>query len=221
VTFAELFSPEEQRELLEGGAVVEEGPAGVALERTIDVPLRRDVLEVRDAADEAERRRAACVRRRRIRFSVAGIAALVVVGVATWLFASGQAERAFDARVAAADARLADGRVAGGGDSALDHLVAARALRPDDPAVRERLRLVADKLEELAERALARGDWAEAAVHLTAATQADPERKRLHLRLGEIARGRGRPPRAASGAAAAERRDASPSTGLRTSPGSE
>lgn len=190
--FEELFSPEEQRELLAGGAVVEEGPAGAETEETLDVPLRRDVLDVRDAAEDAERRRSARVRRRRVRFTTAGTTALVVVAIVAYLTARLQAERSVDAHVAAADARLADGRLAGGGDSALDHLVAARGLRPGDPAVRERLRLVADKLEELADRALARGDYAEAAVHLTAATQAEPDRKRLHVRLGELARTRGR-----------------------------
>jgi hypothetical protein len=214
-SFEELFTPAEREELLRRGAVVEEGPAGVETEQTIDVPLRRDVLEVRDATDDTERQRAARIRGRRVRYAAAGVAALVVVGAATYRLVAGEAERSVAAHLAAADARLAEGRIAGGGDAALDHLVAARGLDAADPAVRERLRLVADKLEQLADLALARGDFAEAAVHLTAATQAAPDRKRLHVRLGQIARTRGR----AQGEPSAPGADhgTGPSTGLRTS----
>jgi hypothetical protein len=148
-----------------------------------------------------------------VRLVAAGAVAAALAALGAYLFLLRQAEQQIDARVASADERLADGRLAGGGDSALDHLVAARGRRPDDPRVRERLRLVADKLEELADRALARGDYAEAAVHLTAAAQAEPERRRVHLRLGEIARMRGRPPQDGTAPPAA---GASSSAGERT-----
>jgi hypothetical protein len=192
------------------GAVPAEGAAA---EETIDVPLRQDVVELRGATEVAERRRGAAVRRRRVRLVAAGAVAAALAALGAYLFLLRQAEQQIDARVASADERLADGRLAGGGDSALDHLVAARGRRPDDPRVRERLRLVADKLEELADRALARGDYAEAAVHLTAAAQAEPERRRVHLRLGEIARMRGRPPQDGTAPPAA---GASSSAGERT-----
>jgi hypothetical protein len=190
-SFQELFTPEEQRELLQGGGVVEESPQGVESEDTLDVPLRGDVVELRSAADEEDRRREAGARRRRARLAAGPIVAVAVAVLAAYLAVARHAELEIDAHVSSADERFADGRLSGGGDSALDHLVAARSLRPHDPAVRERLRLVADKLEELADRALARGDYVEAAVHLAAATQAEPERKRLHVRLGEIVRIRG------------------------------
>jgi hypothetical protein len=183
----------EQRDPLPGAEVVEEG-TGISAEETIDVPLRRDVVELRGATEELERQRGAALRHRRVRIAAAAAAAAAVAALGAYLVLLRQAEQQLDAHVASADERLADGRLAGGGDSALDHLVAARGRRPDDPRVRERLRLVADKLEELADRAFARGDYAEAAVHLTAASQAEPARRRIHVRLGEIARMRGRPP---------------------------
>jgi hypothetical protein len=182
----------EQHELLGAGAVVDEVPAGAEPEQTIDVPLRRDVLEARAATERSERERAARRRGARARLAGAGAALVLLATGVAHVVAGDRAQRELDAHVAIADGRLAEGRLAGGGDTALDHLVAARALRPDDARVRERLRLVADKLEELAELALARGDYAEAAVHLTAASQADPLRRSVHVRLGEIARTRGR-----------------------------
>jgi hypothetical protein len=188
------FSLEEQRELLDVGAVVDEPAADREPEPTIEVPLRRDVLDTRAAMDaasaaEATARRARA-RRRGARLLVASAAGVVAVALATYLVATSRSGEALDAELRVAEERLADGRLSGGGDSALDHLVAARGLAPNDLRVRERLRLVADKLEQLAESALARGDYAEAAVHLTAATQADPGRRSLHERLGEIAKGR-------------------------------
>jgi hypothetical protein len=194
--FEQLFTPAERRELMGGGAVVEEAPAGGEPEPTIDVPVRRDVLEARAAGERDGRERAARRRLARLRLAGAGVALATAAALAVHLVAGDRAQQKLDAHLALADERLAEGRLAGGGDTALDHLVAARTLGPDDARVRERLRLVADKLEELADVALARGDWAEAAVHLTAASQAEPQRRSVHLRLGEIARSRGRSPRA-------------------------
>jgi hypothetical protein len=168
-------------------------PAGAEEpEGTIEVALRADVLETRSLAEAAERQRRAEARRARMGRALLASAALGVAALVVALAARTAELRAVDAHVAQADALLAEGRLAGGGDAALDALTAARSLQPDDPRVRERLRLVADKLEELADAALARGDFAEAAVHLTAAGQAEPERKSVHVRLGEIARTRGR-----------------------------
>jgi hypothetical protein len=195
----------EPRDQLQGGEVVEEGTAGIAAEETIDVPLRQDVVELRGATEEAERQRGAAARHRRVRVGAAGIVAAAVAMLVAYLVFLRQEEQHIHAHLASADERLADGRLAGGGDSALDHLVAARGLRDEDPRVRERLRLVADKLEELADGALARGDYAEAAVHLTAASQADPERRRVHRRLGDIARMRGPSPQGGAAPPAAPR----------------
>lgn len=171
------------------GAPVDAATAGV-LEETIEVPLRADVLAARITEEDAERSRRQRRRRRLTRLAITGAtAACLVAGAAFLVGMNGRTQREIDERVAAADERIAEGRLTGG-DAALDHLVAARALRPADPAVRERLRLLADKLEALGEAAAARGDLAEAAVHLTAASQAEPDRESIHLRLGEIAAGR-------------------------------
>lgn len=89
------------------------------------------------------------------------------------------------AEVAAADRRIADGRLSGP-DAALEHLVRARRLAPSDAGVAERLRLVADTLEALGARALARGDAAEAAVHLTAAAEAAPDRESIRAKQAAL-----------------------------------
>lgn len=170
-------------------AAIDEAAPGEA-EATIDVPLRRDVLETRTSADEADRLRRQRRRRRRGRVAAAGAVAAGLVAAAAFLAADRRTQHAIEEHVATADERLADGRLTGG-DAALDHLVAARALRPDDRGVKERLHLLAEKLEELGAAAAARGDYAEAAVHLTAASQAEPDRESVHLRLGEIARSGG------------------------------
>jgi len=87
-----------------------------------------------------------------------------------------------------ADSRLMEGRLAGaGGDTALDHLLAARAVAPEDPRVTSRLRLLADKFEQLGERALARRNLGEAAVHYQVALRADPGREGIRRKLAEIA----------------------------------
>lgn len=87
-----------------------------------------------------------------------------------------------------ADERLRAGRLAGpGGDTALDHLTAARELAPDDPRLEGRLRLLAGVFADLGERALARGDLDEAAAHFQAALQAEPGSDALRQRLREAA----------------------------------
>jgi hypothetical protein len=91
------------------------------------------------------------------------------------------------ARVDTADRRLSEGRLTGP-DGALDHLLAAKALAPDDGRVKERLELLADTLEKLGGRALDRGDVAEAEVHLAAALQASPDRQSLSAKLEALAK---------------------------------
>lgn len=89
-------------------------------------------------------------------------------------------------RIALADRRAAEARLAGP-DGALEHLLAAKGLRADDPRVTERLALLADTLEALGARALERGDAAEARVHLAAASRAAPERTSISEKLEALA----------------------------------
>jgi len=97
------------------------------------------------------------------------------------------ADGALEAHIGAADRRLADGRL-GGADGALEHLLAAKALRPQDPRVAERLSLLADTLETLGARALERRNAAEAEVHLAAAEQAAPGRESIRAKLEALAK---------------------------------
>jgi hypothetical protein len=86
-----------------------------------------------------------------------------------------------------ADQRLREGRLAGaGGDSALDHLLAAKGAAPGDPRVAARLSLLAEKFELLGASALARRNLGEAAVHLDAALRADPARESARKKLAEL-----------------------------------
>jgi len=101
--------------------------------------------------------------------------------------ASAADDAALASRIAAADRRMSEGRL-GGPDGALDNLLAAKALRPDDPRVKERLALLADTLETLGGRALDRGDVAEAEVHLAAALQAAPDRPSISAKLEALAK---------------------------------
>ncbi len=86
-----------------------------------------------------------------------------------------------------ADLRLREGRLAGtGGDTALDHLLAARVAAPGDARVALRLSLLADKFEQLGALAVARKNPREAAVHYAAALKADPGRESARRQLGEL-----------------------------------
>jgi len=101
-----------------------------------------------------------------------------------------RAEASFAASIRAVDVCLGSGRLAGSGpDTAVQHLAAARRLAPEDPRLRSRAALVAEKLEELGRRALARSDWAEAAVHFEAALAAEPGRRAALEALQQIAAG--------------------------------
>jgi hypothetical protein len=87
--------------------------------------------------------------------------------------------------LAAADRDIAAGRLSGE-ESALGHLLEARAIAPADARVRERLRLIADTFEAFAARAIERGDVREARVHLEAAEKADPGRPSLAEKRARI-----------------------------------
>jgi len=97
-----------------------------------------------------------------------------------------------DSELQLADTRAEEGRLVGsGGDAALDHLLRARQLAPPgDRRIRERLVLLADKLQALATLAMSRGNLNEAAAHVNAALQADPARSALEDQLARIARER-------------------------------
>ncbi|HEY6106803.1 MAG TPA: hypothetical protein VIV59_12520, partial [Anaeromyxobacteraceae bacterium] len=132
---------------------------------------------------------------RGMRFGVAvavlGLGVMVAVGLAVaGAFASRQskdrAER-LEAEIQAADARMIEGRLTGpAGDSALDHLLAARGLSASDARVASRLQALADTFEQLGTRAAARGDLREAAIHLEAAVKADPGRAEAARKLDEV-----------------------------------
>jgi hypothetical protein len=123
---------------------------------------------------------------------IAAAAAAVFVGAVA--VAAGKARAARDAREAhasdelrIADDRLRDGRLTGaGGDSALDHLLQAKRFAPGDARVEARLRLLADKFEQLGDRAMARKNLGEAAVHFRAALRADPTRERARKQVDWI-----------------------------------
>jgi hypothetical protein len=123
------------------------------------------------------------------RFFVATGLAAVLVGALTFnsLRSKQELRAAVATHVNLADERIAAGRPARpSGDEALDHLLAARALRVDDPRVTERLSALADKFEQLGDKALDRGDAVEAAVHYQGAVLAEPGRKKASQRLKEI-----------------------------------
>lgn len=117
--------------------------------------------------------------------SVVVVMALAVVGL--YWAPQHKAEAELSARVAKADERMSTGRLAGAsGDEALDHLLAAKQLKPKDARVIGRLSALADLFDQLGEIALARGDVAEAATHFQGAVLADPSRKKSASRLKEL-----------------------------------
>jgi hypothetical protein len=141
--------------------------------------------------DGPPRRRRALPRRLVIASAVAvfGVAALAILLVRSGDSAAGDGDR--EATVARhldlADARMREGRLTGaGGDQALDHLLAAREAAPADPRVKTRLAALADAFETLADGALAAGDLAEAATHLQAAINAQPDRAATQARLRDV-----------------------------------
>lgn len=126
-------------------------------------------------------------KRRQLAFIGGAAAALMAIIASGTLWSHRQDNAAVAAQVSLADERIAAGRLAGpSGDEALDHLLSARALRPDDPRVMERLNALAAKFEQLGDRALERGDAAEAAAHYQGAVLAEPGRSKASSRLKEI-----------------------------------
>jgi hypothetical protein len=130
-------------------------------------------------------------RTRRVqRGAIALAAAALVVAAASlvatrWLRAAPPGA-AWSAHMEASARLLAQGRLSGP-DGALEHLLAAKRLRPDDAATSGRLAHLADLLETLAARALERGDIPVAAIHLTAAERAAPGRASIRAKLDALA----------------------------------
>lgn len=92
-----------------------------------------------------------------------------------------------DKHLREAASRIADGKlVARGGDAALDHLLAAKALAPKDPQVLAQLAALADTFEKLGDSARDAGDLAEAATHYQAALTAEPERASAKTKLTDV-----------------------------------
>jgi len=89
------------------------------------------------------------------------------------------------AMVAEADDRIAAGTLSGP-NSALDVLLAAKKLDPDNTEVLGRLGALADKFEQLADIAAQAGNLSEAATHLQAALNADPKRTKAAEKMREI-----------------------------------
>ncbi|MBK7860352.1 MAG: protein kinase [Archangiaceae bacterium] len=106
------------------------------------------------------------------------LAAVLVLTLGGWGLAGVWSKaRELSAHLTWYDERVASGALSGpGGDTALDHLAAARALSPQDGRVLQRSQSLGQVFQLLADKALARGDDAEAAVHLQALLLADPDR---------------------------------------------
>lgn len=130
----------------------------------------------------------------RLRWAAIGIvaAALVVAilgTVAASRLGAPSPEAVVAGHVAAADRLLAEGRLVGEG-GALERLLAARRLRPGNPATAERLSRAADLLERLAASALERGDLPVASIHLASARLAAPDRASIRAKLAAVERAR-------------------------------
>lgn len=178
------------------------GAAEVAIDETLfdDVPASDAGTAASSFTVSTEI--AAAVERRTARFQRAAVAvavlavAVALAGVAVARFSGcSTPQAAAAAHVQAADRLLAAGKLTGK-DGALDHLLAAKRLRPDDPATAGRLVRLADLLERLAAGALDRGDLAVASIHLAAARAAAPDRPSLRAKQAELdRRARGARPR--------------------------
>ena len=159
--------------------------AGAAEADTVDP----DAVE--PAAAEAPPSRGA-VPARAMRVGVAAAVLALGMAVAAGLavagtFASRRSAERLEAEMQAADASMRQGKlVRPAGDSALDHLLAARDLSPADERPARRLKALADTFEQLGFRAAAKGELREAAFHLEAAVRADPGRARAVQKLHEV-----------------------------------
>ncbi len=120
------------------------------------------------------------------------IAVVIVVGRGSSVGPSEQTEPTavtskIDAEIAIADQRMAAGRfVATGGDEALDHLLAARALDPTHRGVRDRLQAIAQRFQHLADEAVASNSLDEAAAHVETVLAADPTNAAAAAQMREI-----------------------------------
>ncbi len=175
------------------------GPAGAPARSAANGSLEDELfVEVDDAAPDAPIPAArsltssgeivAMMGRRAARFqraALAAIAAAVVLGAAAWALLHRQPvtpEAVAAARVQAADRLMSEGRIIGR-DGALEQLLAAKRLRPEDPATNQRLSRLADMLETLGARALERGDLPVASIHLEGALAAAPDRASIRAKL--------------------------------------
>ncbi len=105
-----------------------------------------------------------------VALGAAVIVALLFMGGRYLAGGRGAEEAAFVQQLVLADQRIAAGRLSGpGGDEAVDHLLAARGLRPEDPRLTDREEALLETFERLARAASNRGDEAEAAAHRRAA----------------------------------------------------
>lgn len=139
-------------------------------------------------ADEPPRSRPSRPGARRALWVAVGFAAAVAAALVGAALMQGRREArraAFAEAIERCDASVRAGRLMGGGDSALDHLDAARAISPNDADLLERLDLLADKMEELGERASRRGDAQGAEAYYRAALRAEPGRESVRRRLGQ------------------------------------
>jgi len=136
-------------------------------------------------------------RSRRGRWIVAALLGTAVIGTSVVMLSRSAsaphrdpvAERhaQLEAELAVADQRVAAGRLVGAGnDEALDHLLKARAIDPDDPRVKQRLDQLARTFERLAQEARAAGSLAEAAAHLEAVLAIEPTNPSATAQLKEI-----------------------------------
>jgi len=136
----------------------------------------------------------AMLRRRVGRFqraAFATLAAALLLAAAGWALvrhAGGPmtADAVAAARIRIADRLVDEGRILGT-SGALEQLIAARQLRPDDPTTIARLVRLADMLEALGAGALERGDLPVASVHLAAAELAAPDRASIRVKRAALA----------------------------------
>lgn len=137
------------------------------------------IAQVRHRTARAQRA-AGAVAAAAIVLAVAGYAVLRLSGGPT-------PQAAATAHLEAADRLFSAGRITGA-NGALEHLLAAKQLRPADVETDARLLRAADVLESLGARALDRGDAAVASIHLAGAKLADPARPSIRAKMARLER---------------------------------
>lgn len=119
--------------------------------------------------------------------SLVAATVLVVAGGGAFGGYSAYVERQLQEHLDKADAQAAAGRLVGAtGSEMLGELLVAAKLKPADPRVQKRLRMLGERLQQLGDSALARQNREEAAAHFEAALKADPHRAGLRDRLEKI-----------------------------------